>query len=155
MLSIGSEPLTSPHFTQILERASQHGVPELGFYTNGLLMKERIVEAILEHGVTIVAVSVDGATKRTFEAIRRGADFAVLLRNIRRLATRRAALGRVLPRIRFGIVMMRSNIEELEEIVTLAWRMGAEEVNFFHMVAYDGLGMERESLVHHKALSNR
>jgi MoaA/NifB/PqqE/SkfB family radical SAM enzyme len=155
MLSIGSEPLTSPHFAPILDLASRHGVPELGFYTNGLLMKERIVEAILGHGVTVVVVSVDGATKRTYEAIRRGADFDVLLRNVERLVRRRAALGRSLPKIRFGVVLMRSNVEELEDIVTLAWRMGAEELNFFHMVAYDGLGMERESLVHHKALSNR
>jgi MoaA/NifB/PqqE/SkfB family radical SAM enzyme len=56
--------------------------------------------------------------------------------------------------VRFGVVMMRRNIEELPDIVTLAWRLGVDELNFFHAVVYEGLDMERESLVHHKALSN-
>ena len=154
MLSLGSEPLLSPEFPRILEAAGRYQVPELGFYTNGLLMDDRIVDAILAHGVTLVAVSIDGATRATFESIRRGADFDLLVRNVRGLTARRAASGRLLPRIRFGVVMMRQNIEELPDIVTLAWRLGVEELNFFHAVVYEGLDMDRESLVHYKALSN-
>jgi MoaA/NifB/PqqE/SkfB family radical SAM enzyme len=154
MLSLGSEPLISPEFTRILEVAARYRVPELGFYTNGLLMNDRIIDAIFANRVTLVAVSIDGATKETFESIRRGANFDLLLKNVRALTRRRAELGLVRPRVRFGVVMMRRNIEELPDIVTLAWRLGVEELNFFHAVIYDGLDIERESLVHHKALSN-
>ena len=155
MLSLGSEPLTSPHFVPILELTARHEVPEVGFYTNGLLMNDRVVDAVLANRVTLVAVSVDGATKKTFESIRCGADFDLLLRNVRALVRRRAETGRSLPRVRFGVVMMRQNIEELPEIVTLAWRLGVEELNFFHAVVYQGLDMEGQSLVGHKELSNR
>jgi MoaA/NifB/PqqE/SkfB family radical SAM enzyme len=155
MLSLGSEPLTSPHFVSILRMTARHQVPEVGFYTNGLLMTDRLVEAVLEHRVTLIAISVDGATKKTFESIRRGADFDVLLNNVRRLVRRRAETGGRLPRLRFGVVMMRQNIEELPDIVTLAWRLGVEELNFFHTVIYEGLDMAGQSLVEHKALSNR
>jgi MoaA/NifB/PqqE/SkfB family radical SAM enzyme len=155
MLSLGSEPLTSPHFRAILKLAAQHAVPELGFYTNGLLLDDKVIDSVIEHGVTLVAVSVDGATKQTYEAIRRGADFDTLLRNVRRLVRRRAASGRSHPRVRFGVVLMRQNIEELPDLVTLAWRLGVEELNFFHAVVYEGLDMAAQSLVHHKELSNR
>jgi MoaA/NifB/PqqE/SkfB family radical SAM enzyme len=154
MLSLGSEPLMSPDFVRVLELAARYRVPELGFYTNGLLMNDRIVDAIIESGVTVVAISVDGATKTTFESIRKGANFELLLRNVRALVRRRAEHGGALPRVRFGVVLMRQNIEELPDIVTLAWRLGVEELNFFHAVVYDGLDTEPESLVHHKALSN-
>lgn len=154
MLSLGSEPLMSPDFVRVLELAARYRVPELGFYTNGLLMNDRVVDAIIDSGVTLVAVSVDGATKATFESIRRGSNFELLLRNVRALVRRRAEHGRALPRVRFGVVMMRQNIEELPDIVTLAWRLGVEELNFFHAAVYEGLDMESESLVHHKALSN-
>jgi MoaA/NifB/PqqE/SkfB family radical SAM enzyme len=154
MLSLGSEPLTSPHFVPILEHTARHEVPEVGFYTNGLLMNGRVIDAVLANRVTLVAVSVDGATKRTFESIRRGADFGLLLRNVRALVRRRAEAGRTLPRVRFGVVMMRQNIEELPDIVTLAWRLGVEELNFFHAVVYEGLDMQGQSLVGHKELSN-
>ena len=154
MLSLGSEPLTSPHFVPILELTARHEVPEVGFYTNGLLMNDRVIDAVLANHVTLVAVSVDGATKKTFESIRRGADFDVLLRNVRALIRRRAETGRSLPRVRFGVVMMRQNIEELPDIVTLAWRLGVEELNFFHAVVYEGLDMQEQSLVGYKQLSN-
>jgi MoaA/NifB/PqqE/SkfB family radical SAM enzyme len=154
MLSLGSEPLTSPHFIPILALAARYRVPEVGFYTNGLMMGDRIIDAILEHQVTLVAVSVDAATKQTFESIRRGADFDVLLANVRRLVRRRAEAGRSQPRIRFGVILMRRNIEELPDLVTLAWRLGVEELNFFHAAIYEGLEMEGESLVHHRRLSN-
>jgi MoaA/NifB/PqqE/SkfB family radical SAM enzyme len=154
MLSLGSEPLVSPEFTRILQIAARYRVPELGFYTNGLLMNDRIIDAVLANRVTLVALSIDGATKKTFESIRRGANFDLVLRNVRALVRRRAEMGRVSPRVRFGVVMMRRNIEELPDIVTLAWRLGVEELNFFHAAIYDGLDMEKESLVHHKELSN-
>ena len=154
MLSLGSEPLTSPHFVPILELTARHDVPEVGFYTNGLLMNGRVIDAVLANRVTLVAVSVDGATKKTFESIRRGADFDLLLRNVRALVRRRAETGRTLPRVRFGVVMMRQNIEELPDIVTLAWRLGVEELNFFHAVVYEGLEMQEQSLVGYKQLSN-
>ena len=154
MLSLGSEPLMSPDFVRVLELAALYRVPELGFYTNALLMNDRVIDAILQNGVTLVAISVDGATKTTFESIRRGASFELLLRNVRALVRRRAEGGGSLPRVRFGVVMMRQNIKELPDVVTLAWRLGVEELNFFHAAVYDGLDMESESLVHHKALSN-
>jgi MoaA/NifB/PqqE/SkfB family radical SAM enzyme len=155
MLSLGSEPLTSPYFADLLALTAEYRVPEVGFYTNGLLMTDRVIDAILEHRVTLVAVSVDGATRHTFERIRRGADFGLLLRNVRTLVRRRAATGRGWPRIRFGVVMMRDNVEELPDIVTLAWRLGVQELNFFHAVVYDGLDMSGQSLSEHKELSNR
>ncbi len=80
--SLGSEPLMSPSFAQILKIAARYQVPELGFYTNGLLMTDRIVDAVIDSGVTVVVVSVDGATKETFETIRHGANFHVLLRGL-------------------------------------------------------------------------
>jgi MoaA/NifB/PqqE/SkfB family radical SAM enzyme len=117
-------------------------------------MNDRVIEAVLENHVTLVAVSVDGATKKTFESIRRGADFDLLLQNVRTLTRRRAETGCSLPRVRFGVVMLRQNIEELPDIVTLAWRLGVEELNFFHAVVYEGLDMEEQSLAGYKELSN-
>ena len=153
-LSLGSEPLVSPHFPAILEIAAHRRPRALEFSTNGMLLTGRVIDAVIRHGVTRVCVSVDGATRETFEHIRRGASFERVLGNVRALVTRREELGRDVPVVRFDVVMMRSNVRELEALVTLAAETGAGEINFFHMVAYEGLGMEGESLVGDKALSN-
>src|SRR5687768_10911825 len=74
-LSAGNEPLASPWFVQLLRIAAPHRIPDLKFLTNGLLMRPEIGEALIECGVTQVHLSLDGATKATYEAIRVGAQF--------------------------------------------------------------------------------
>ena len=153
-LSLGSEPLTSPHFPSFLALAAASGVPEVSFHTNGLLMGPKIIDAILASSVTHITISVDGASRETYEGIRVGADFATLITNVRALVAARTAAGRAHPVLRFGIVMMRANAHEWADIVSFAAACGVEEVSLFHMVAYEGLGMEAESLVHDRPRSN-
>lgn len=153
-LSLGSEPLMAPHFESVLRIAARYRVPNLTFYTNGILFTAALVDAVIECGVTRICVSVDGAVASTYESIRRGASFDRLLSNVRLLIRTREIRRVRTPRIRFDVVMMRRNIAELEDLVVLAHRLGVEEVNFFHMVSYEGLGTESESLVHDKRASN-
>jgi MoaA/NifB/PqqE/SkfB family radical SAM enzyme len=153
-LSLGNEPLMSPHFIPILRAAAAYRVPEVNFFTNGLLLTDDSSDAIVESGVTQVCVSIDGATAGTYNAIRRNGDFDVLVRNLERLAARRDAAGSATPHLRFHFVMMQRNIHEIVDLVTLAARLGVTELNFSHLAAWDGLGMEGDSLVHTKALSN-
>src|SRR5688500_6465268 len=61
-LSLGSEPTTSPNFLPILRAAARHRVPNLTFFTNGTLLHDPVIAAIIETNVTEICVSVDGAT---------------------------------------------------------------------------------------------
>lgn len=153
-LSLGNEPLMSPHFIPILRAAAAYRVPEVNFFTNGLLLVDESIDAIIESGVTQVCVSIDGATAATYNAIRRNGDFDALVRNMERLVERRDAAGSATPQLRFHFVMMQRNIHEIVDLVTLAARFGVTELNFSHLAAWEGLGMEGESLSHTKALSN-
>ncbi len=153
-LSLGSEPTTSPYFVPILRSAAKHGVPNLTFFTNGTLLHDATIAAIIETNVTEICVSVDGATAATYEAIRRGASFEQVIGNVRRLIAARTARGRPEPRLRFDVVMMKRNIHELPALVELAASLGVDAINFFHMVAYDGLRTEEQSLRRHQDLSD-
>jgi MoaA/NifB/PqqE/SkfB family radical SAM enzyme len=153
-LSLGSEPLMSPHFVPILRLAARYGVEHVNFFTNGLLLDTRNIDAIIEHGVTQVCVSIDGATPGTYNYIRRDGDFHALISNVEQLIARRNARRSATPAVRFDIVMMQRNVHELEDLVRLAARLGVAQLSFRHLVSFEGLGMEAESLHHTKALSN-
>lgn len=153
-LSLGNEPLMSPHFVEILRIAAPYALPHFNFYTNGLLLTDAHIDAIVACGVTQVCVSIDGATRATYNAIRRDGDFDRLTRNVERLVQRRGAAGSATPRVRFDVVMMQRNVHELEDLVRLAARLGVEELNFRHLVSFEGLDMAGESLGAVKALSN-
>ena len=153
-LSCGSEPTTSPHFVEILEKARPYGVPTVDFFTNGVLFNERSIDAVIRCGVTEAAFSVDAAEKKTYEAIRRGASFDRLVANIERVNARKKELGRANPELRFNITLMLSNIAEMKELMVMAHRLGVTRLDFRHALIYEGLGMEQESLKNHPALSN-
>src|SRR3954471_23460702 len=72
VLSAGNEPLMSPWFTEILRLVAPYKLPTLYFLTNAQLLTEKVAEAVIESGVTQVQISADGATKETYERIRRG-----------------------------------------------------------------------------------
>ena len=154
-LSLGNEPLMSPYFEEILHLAAPFKVPNVNFFTNGLLLNNEKIAAIIATGVTQVCISIDGATRSSYNAIRRGGEFRDLLSNVEKLISMRdQALSRT-PLVRFDIVMMRRNIRELPDIVHLASDIGCDQVSMRHLVSFSGLGMEKESLIHAKLLSDR
>jgi MoaA/NifB/PqqE/SkfB family radical SAM enzyme len=73
---------------------------------------------------------------------------------VRRLVAARAARGRPEPRLRFDVVMMKRNVHELPALVELAASLGVDAINFFHMVVYEGLRTEDQSLRRHQDLSD-
>jgi MoaA/NifB/PqqE/SkfB family radical SAM enzyme len=154
-LSLGAEPLLSPHFVEILEIAGVYRVPNVNFFTNGLLLDDEKIDAIVRCGVSQVCISIDGATPSTYNDIRRGGDFDRLIGKVERLIERRNAAGSPTPRVRFDFVMMRRNIHEIVDVVHLARRLGVDALNFSHLICFEGLGMEDESLSRDRDLSNR
>jgi MoaA/NifB/PqqE/SkfB family radical SAM enzyme len=67
-----------------------------------------------------LCISIDGATKETYESIRIGGKFDKLMSNIKALNAAKEDLSSRLPKIWFNITLMRSNIRELPHLVKLA-----------------------------------
>lgn len=49
---------------------------------------------------------------------------------------------------------MKRNLKEVEEFLLLAKEIGADEINFCHMVMYEGLEVQKESLFYFKEEAN-
>lgn len=154
-LSASNEPLTSPHFREILQIAAEYEIPDLKFLTNGLLLTPELIDEIIASKVAQVHVSIDGATRETYEDIRRGGRFGVLLDNLRRLTARKRQLESRTPLLQFNITLMRRNLDELEAFVDLGEEFGVERIAARHVMPYAGLDMETEALSSHKQLANQ
>ena len=154
-LSAGNEPLTSPHFAELLRIAAPYQVPDLKFLTNALLVTPEIAEAIVISGVHQVHISIDGATEETYERIRVGGKFARLKQGVRLLSEARARHGSQTPHLQFNITLMRSNLQELTGFVDLAQELGVTRIAARHLIPYEGLDIEDETLDHIKPEANR
>ncbi|MBI5255338.1 MAG: radical SAM protein [Burkholderiales bacterium] len=146
VLSAGSEPTVSPHFTEILAIASEYPLQGLQFLTNGQRLDAETIAAVLDSAVTQIDVSIDGATAKTYEAIRRGGRFDRLVANLRELQAQKRRRGLSRPLVQFNVTLMRSNLHELERFVDLAESCGVERIGARHLMPYQGLDVAHESL---------
>ena len=76
------EPLLHPKIVEMVKQAKDYGVEEVMMNTNGLLLTKEMTQQLSDAGLDWLIISVDGATKNTYEEIRQGGDFQLLYKNI-------------------------------------------------------------------------
>ena len=128
------EPLAAPAFWRVLERKLYHPETQLAINTNLQLLNDRKLDQLLacEAQITI-NVSIDAATERTYRRIR-GADFNVVIDNIRKIISRRNGDN---PRIIMNMTLMRENIDEVIPFIEMAKDLGVSEVQMWHLNQWD------------------
>ncbi len=159
-LSGGGEPLMHPALAAMLRQARAAGC-EAGFLTNATLLDPDTIRKLLDAGLSWLGVSLDGACKQTYEAIRKGANFDDVCAHI---AGFTAIGGEKRPRLIIQTVLMQSNVHEIEEMVRLAAQLGGRKQDT-HLIFKNcdvvrgehgkGLGMHRKDAAANKALAKR
>lgn len=120
------EPLLNPEIFDMISYAKSQGI-DIGFATNATLLNRGVVDKIISSKVDWVNLSLDGATKEVYESIRVGANFDSVLSNIRNLMI--ALKGKDRPEISIWFVLMRSNLAELSQVVSLAKNLGINNIS--------------------------
>lgn len=131
-LSWATEPLVNKHLPEMLEVAKkEYGVPLTIITTNAVGLHPRVCEALVSGILDKLYISIDGATKETYEGIRINADFDRVISNLEYLHNLKTERGAKKPGIVFNYALMNRNIEELPDFVGLAARLGGREINAF------------------------
>jgi radical SAM protein with 4Fe4S-binding SPASM domain len=126
------EPLLHPRFFDMVRYAAQRGI-DVSTNTNMTVMSEHGARECVRSGLRTMHVSLDGATAQTYQAIRLRARFERVLRNLRRVVQARAELHSDLPQLHLVAVAMRSNLQELPDLVRLAHAEGIATVFVQHL----------------------
>lgn len=103
--------------------------------TNGTLLNEAMLQGLLDKGLDTLWVSFDGTSEENFDDIRAGASFVQVVSNLIRLQELNRQSSH---KIKVGIafVVMKSNINDLKKLDSLAQRVGAEEVSVSNVIPY-------------------
>lgn len=112
-----NEPLLLPDFPRYLRFAREHGILNMYFATNGLLLDGDRARALIDEGVSKVMISLDAATPETFQIMRSSKEFDRVTQNIRDFIALRNSLGRRFPLVRVNFVQTKKNIHELDQFV--------------------------------------
>jgi radical SAM protein with 4Fe4S-binding SPASM domain len=104
--SYRGEPLINPNIPEMIRYAKQRGVLDIYFNTNAMLLTEDKCRAIIEAGLDRISFSIDGVDKQSYEAVRIGAYYDVVVKNIETLLRVRGELKSSIPKIRIQTVKL-------------------------------------------------
>ena len=92
------------------------------------------LEALVKYGVSILKVSIDGATQETYEKYRVGGDLRKVLGNVRAINGHKKRHGSVLPRLILQFIPFGHNEHEIGRIIVMSKALGMEiyfKINVF------------------------
>jgi MoaA/NifB/PqqE/SkfB family radical SAM enzyme len=140
------ESLMNRDFFKIVEFLKARGL-YVTFNDNFTLMTEQAALRITELQVDQIFLSLDGATKQTYEQIRVGANFDKVIANARRLIQIKHEFGERRPEVKINTVVCLNNYRELPGIVELASDIGIGMVQFVNVITFDSTtGLDTESI---------
>ena len=89
-------------------------------YDNFYLIDDKTAKELIEMGVDKIFISLDAATKETYEKIRVGSNFERVTDNIRNLIRLKKETGKYFPEVAFHCIINKLNIHEIPQYIELA-----------------------------------
>jgi MoaA/NifB/PqqE/SkfB family radical SAM enzyme len=121
------EPLLAPDLMAMVAEATARDIV-VGFNTNGTLLTREKAVQLVDAGLGWLHVSVDGATARTYEAIRDRGRFDRVAANVAGLVDVMREKDAIRPVLQVVFVAQRSNFRELPDLVRLVSEWGMPEL---------------------------
>jgi MoaA/NifB/PqqE/SkfB family radical SAM enzyme len=154
-LSCATEPTMNKQFSSFVRTAGEYKVPFTSFCTNGQLLREDVIQACIDSGLSEIIFSIDGATAETYEEIRRGGKWGRLIEKLDLLASMKQRARAEKPVTRINFTCMLSNIHELPAMVRLASDHAVSSLHVRHLLAYtDEQNSYREQMTYLKVFNS-
>ncbi|MCB9631181.1 MAG: alpha amylase N-terminal ig-like domain-containing protein [Sandaracinus sp.] len=127
--SHGGESLVHPDFFRFLRtivdtRATRPGRLDVHLLSNGLRLTEPTIASLVDHGLTSLAISLDGATRETQETIRLGGRFDTVLTNVAHAVAARERGADL--RVGISAVLTRRLVKELPALARRCVALGVQ-----------------------------
>jgi MoaA/NifB/PqqE/SkfB family radical SAM enzyme len=129
------EPLFHPRTVEWLARVKQSGA-RVELITNGTMLNEKISHQIIQAGLDVLWVSLDGATPESYADVRLGAELPQVLENLKRFRRMRRGSHRPEPAIGIAFVAMKRNIADLPALLRIGKSVDAKFFSVSNVLPY-------------------
>lgn len=128
------DPMENEHIFSMLRLAKDKGCLT-GLSTNGTHLNEAVSGQLLSTDLDLLVVFLEAATHEVQETLSTGAGFMRITEQVEGLVRKRNARSSGTPKVKLSFPMTRMNMKELPGFVSLAAKMGVDEV-IFHNLDY-------------------
>ena len=147
------EPLMGKSWYEMIKYARERYIWVRSITNGSLLHLKDNYKKMIDGDVCELQVSIDGATKETFEKIRRGGKFNQIAKNCTMLNNYAHQKGK--NRTRMWSLIQKDNFKELEKLVLIAKDWGFERLTFGMNVEDQGWKEEKFDEIHKLNMENR
>lgn len=123
------EPLAHKQLPEMVAKAKALGA-SVELITNGTLLNKKIARELIDAGLDILWVSLDGARPESYADVRLGAELPRVLENLDRFRRLRTPAHHPTPEMGIAFVAMKRNIADLPELLQIGKRLG---IMHFHV----------------------
>jgi radical SAM protein with 4Fe4S-binding SPASM domain len=131
------EPLLHPRFAQMLKYVKAKGVAPVQLATNATLLTKKVSSLILDLGVEFISFSLDAVDEAVYGAIRRGAGFAGVMKNIEAFLELKQKRRLPLPDVQVSMVKTPENRAQIKRFISF-WSDKVDRVRIYE--EHSGLG---------------
>jgi len=124
------EPLINPRLEELLAEANKHRISTTVSTNFSLTVSDGRLKKLVESGLNHIIISLDGASPDTVGQYRRGSNFDLVVRNMRRLVAIRDGLGSKTPYITWQYLVFSFNEHELLKAQDMAREIGVDRIEF-------------------------
>jgi len=130
-LSFFGEPFLDKTIIEKIKYAKQKGM-DVGFYSNASLLNEELSKGIINARLDSITISSDGATKETYEKIRKNLKFEVTKKNVLGLINTKKKLNKKNPKVNLVLVELEENKREIKQFYKY-WKGKVDGINIINM----------------------
>jgi MoaA/NifB/PqqE/SkfB family radical SAM enzyme len=120
------EPFLNPEIFSMIRTARQAGC-EVYTTTNGTLLTDKIIEEIINSGLSLISFSLAGFGSNNAR-IRPGTDSEEVINSVKRLNMKKMELGKKYPKIHLSYILLNSTIQDISLIHEKLSGTGIEDV---------------------------
>ncbi|UCB44895.1 MAG: radical SAM protein [Spirochaetota bacterium] len=129
------EPLFHPEIVEMTRGAKELGA-SVELITNGTMLVEDMTLQLVEAGLDMLWVSIDGATPESYADIRLGNELPDIRKNLKSLRLIKFDKRLKKPEVGISVVVMKRNIAELPEIIKMGYQFGAKKFSISNVLPY-------------------
>ncbi len=122
------EPFLNKDIFSMIDYANSRKVM-VSIITNGTLLNDEIIARIVNSDIFEMGVSIDAVDKKSYEAIRVGANFDRVIGGVKKLSSELKKSKRRM-NLFFAVTVLRSNVSLMPEFVKLAKSVGINRIVF-------------------------
>ncbi len=128
------EPLVNPKLFSMIEAVRGLDL-DVTLGSNGVLLSDQVSRKLIQLGVDQLVVSIDGGKPETYEGVR-GTQLSLIIKNLEAFNRVKNELGVIKPTLAVEFVAMRSNQDELMEVLNLASELNAARLIVSNVLPY-------------------